>query len=111
MYCKPQPWTSVFDGGYLTADAQRGNPLIQSKRLSYRELRAIDKELQANPQIFEAVNKMQNVSFRIDQKSKDYQNIIAQVRKRKIKECDRKITAYVEQIAKLKGDLAQVDPI
>jgi hypothetical protein len=101
----------VFDGGYLTADAQRGNPLIQSKRLSYRELRAVDKELQANPQIFEAVNKMQNVSFRIDQKSKDYQNIIAQVRKRKIKECDRKITAYVEQIAKLKGDLAQVDPI
>jgi len=111
MYCKPQPWTSVFDGGYLTADAQRGNPLIQSKRLSYRELRAIDKELQANPQIFEAVNKMQNVSFRIDQKSKDYQNTIAQVRKRKIKECDRKITAYVEQIAKLKSDLAQVDPI
>ncbi len=111
MLCKPAPWTSVFDGGYLTPDAQRGNPLIQSKRLSYKELRKIDKALQENPQVFEAVNKMQNVSFRIDPNASEYQRIIAEVRKMKIKECDRKITAYVDQISKLKAAVSQVDPI
>lgn len=111
MLCKPAPWTSVFDGGYLTPEAQRGNPLIQSKRLSYKELRNVDKSLQENPQVLEAVNKMQNVSFRIDPKAEDYQRIIAEVRKLKIKECDRKITAYIEQISMLKGALSKVDPI
>jgi DNA-binding Lrp family transcriptional regulator len=111
MFYRPEPWTSVFSGGFITPEAQRGNPLISSYRLSYNDMRLIDKSLQENPEILNAVNKMQNVGFRIEENYEKYQQIIATVRKAKIAECDRKISKYIEEIAALKLELAAQEAV
>lgn len=111
MFYRPEPWTSIFNGGFLTPEAQRGNPLISSYRLSYNDLRLIDRSLQENPEILNAVNKMQNVGFRIEENYEKYQQIIASVRKEKIAECDRKINKYAEEIATLKAEIAAQEAV
>jgi hypothetical protein len=105
MFCKPEPWTSVFSGGFLTPEAQRGNPLVQSFRLDGRDLREIDKSLQASEEILPAINKMQSVGFRLDPKYQDYQNSIKIVRKKKISKCDKEITKLNKKLRELFDEL------
>ena len=105
MHCKPTPWTSVFNGGFLTPEMQRGNPLIGSRYHDYKELIAIDKSLQNNPEILDSVNKMQNVAFKIDQNYMKYQKIIDDIRKTKIKELQNQIDAKREAILELEKQL------
>lgn len=105
MLCKPQPWTSVFEGGFLTTEAQRGSPLVQSKRLSYKNLRDVDRHLQTHQLAIKAVNTMQNVGFRLDPNYQKYQDILAKNRKAKIVDCDRKIQEYAKRITLLKNQL------
>ena len=85
MLCKPADWTSVFDGGYLTNEMRRGNPLISSAHHDYKELRAIDRSLQTSPDVLAAVNKMQGVSYSVDPNFSKYQAVIDKIRKEKIK--------------------------
>ncbi len=105
MFCKPEPWTSVFSGGFLTPEAQRGNPLIQSHRLNSNDLREIDKSLQASSEILPAINKMQSVAFRLDPNFQNYQNTIKSVRKDKIAKCDQHITRLTGEIRELYSEL------
>lgn len=105
MHCKPTPWTSVFHGGFLTPEMQRGNPLIGSRYHDYKELIAIDKSLQNNPEILDSVNKMQSVAFKIDQNFTKYQKIIDDIRKNKIKELQNQIDMKREVISNLEKQL------
>jgi hypothetical protein len=105
MHCPPTPWVSVFHGGFLTSEMQRGNPLIGSRYHDYKELVAIDKSLQTNPEILESVNKMQNVAFKIDPNFTKYQKIIDDIRKTKIKEIQNQIDAKREAILALEKQL------
>jgi len=105
MFCRPEPWTSVFSGGFLTPEAQSGNPLIQSHRLNSKDLREIDKSLQASSEILPAINKMQNVAFRLDPNFQNYQNTIKSVRKDKIAKCDQHITRLTGEIRELYSEL------
>ena len=105
MHCQPTPWTSVFHGGFLTPEMQRGNPLIGSRYHDYKELIAIDKSLQNNPEILDSVNKMQNVAFKIDHNFMKYQKIIDDIRKTKIKELQNQIDAKREAILELEKQL------
>ena len=104
MRCPPLPWTSVFHGGFLTTEMQRGNPLVGSRYHDYQELVAIDKSLQSSPGVLDAVNKMQNVAFSVDQNFVKYQKIIDDIRKTKIIELqgqvDRK-TAEIDRLAEV----------
>jgi hypothetical protein len=84
---------------------QRGNPLIGSRYHDYKELVAIDKSLQTNPEILESVNKMQNVAFKIDPNFTKYQKIIDDIRKTKIKEIQNQIDAKREVILALEKQL------
>jgi hypothetical protein len=105
MRCKPQPWTSVFHGGFLTAEMQRGNPLVRSLHHDYKELIAIDKSLQSRPEILDSVNKMQSVAFKIDPNFAKYQKIIDDIRKTKIKDLQNQIDAKREAILELEKQL------
>lgn len=105
MHCKPTPWTSVFHGGFLTSEMQRGNPLIGSRYHDYKELIAIDKSLQNSPEILDSVNKMQSVAFKIDPNFAKYQKIIDDIRKTKIKELQNQIDAKREAILELEKQL------
>ena len=105
MHCPPTPWTSVFHGGFLTSEMQRGNPLIGSRYHDYKELIAIDKSLQNSPEILDSVNKMQNVAFKIDPNFMKYQKIIDDIRKTKIKELQNQIDAKRESILELEKQL------
>jgi hypothetical protein len=64
---------------------RRGNPLISSRHHDYKELRAIDRSLQENPDVLNAVNKMQGVSYSVDPNFTKYQAVIDKIRKAKIK--------------------------
>jgi hypothetical protein len=105
MQCTPTPWTSVFHGGFLTPEMQRGNPLIGSRYHDYKELIAIDKSLQSSPEILDSVNKMQSVAFKIDPNFAKYQKIIDDIRKTKIKEVQNQIDAKRESIKTLEKQL------
>jgi hypothetical protein len=105
MRCKPAKWTSVFHGGFLTSEMQRGNPLIGSRYHDYKELIEIDKSLQSNPEILESVNKMQNVAFKIDPNFQKYQKIIDDIRKSKIKEIQTQIDKKREAISQCEKEL------
>jgi hypothetical protein len=105
MHCPPTPWTSIFHGGFLTTEMQRGNPLIGSRYHDYKELIAVDKSLQNNPEILDSVNKMQNVAFKIDPNFMKYQKIIDDIRKTKIKELQNQIDAKREAILELEKQL------
>jgi hypothetical protein len=105
MKCKPQPWTSVFHGGFLTPEMQRGNPLVRSLHHDYKELIAIDKSLQQHPEILDSVNKMQGVAFKIDPNFTKYQKIIDDIRKTKISELQTQIDAKREAILELEKQL------
>jgi len=105
MFCKPTPWTSVYSGGFITPEAQRGNPLVQSFRLSGKDLRDIDKSLQSSEEILQSLNKMQEVAFRLDPKYQDYQSAILQVRKAKISSCDKSITKLITELRDLYAQL------
>jgi len=101
MFCKPQPWTSVFDGGFLTKELQRANPLISSKAHHYKDLRNIDKSLQESPGILEAVNKMQNVKYKVDKRFGEFQSIIDKVRKATLAEKKQELAKIDEEISAL----------
>jgi hypothetical protein len=111
MRCKPAKWTSVFHGGFLTSEMQRGNPLIGSRYHDYKELIEIDKSLQSNPEILESVNKMQNVAFKIDPNFQKYQKIIDDIRKSKIKEIQTQIDKKREEISRCEKELDLSIPI
>jgi hypothetical protein len=109
MLCKPKPWTSIFDGGFLTPEAQRGSPLIRAKSLSYQDLRNIDRSLQESPEILEAVNKMQSIAYRIDPNYQQYQKTIRNGRVAKINECNEKLSKYTKEISDLDAQIAELE--
>jgi hypothetical protein len=105
MYCKPADWTSVFHGGYLTPEMQRASPLIGSMYHNYKELIAVDKSLQENPEILQAVNKMQSVAFKIDRNYEKYHKTIDDFRVVAIKKVEKNLSKIKAEILKLEEEL------
>jgi hypothetical protein len=101
MLCKPAEWTSIFDGGYLTDERRRGNALVASIHHNYAELRAIDRSLQANPEILQSVNKMQGVSFCVDENFMKYQKVIDKIRRKKVRELEDRLSALKSEYKQL----------
>lgn len=103
MLCEPSKWTSVFHGGFLTSEMQKGNPLVGSRYHDYKELLAIDRSLQENPEILESINKMQGVAFRIDRNFAKYQKTIDEVRRSKLVDVQAKIDVLDKKINDLEA--------
>jgi DNA-directed RNA polymerase len=62
MVCKPKPWTSPFDGGYITRKLQ--HDIIQSKDKGYlEELDNMDLS-----RVYSAINTIQETPWRINRK-------------------------------------------
>jgi hypothetical protein len=106
MKCPPAPWTSVFDGGFLTLDMQKGNPLIRSEYHSYADMKKIDQSLQEKPEILQSINKLQNVAYRIDPNYDYYLKVIDQVRAKKLKELSKKHAEERAEIRALEQKIA-----
>lgn len=65
MMCEPEPWTSVYDGGYLSPRRKALSPLLslgnirKSERPRLRGEFTVDKM----PKVFEAANYLQSMPF------------------------------------------------
>jgi hypothetical protein len=109
MHCKPAEWVSVFNGGYLTPEMQKTAPLIRSLQHDFKELVAIDRSLQANPEILQSVNKMQNVCFKIDDNYEQYHKTVDNFRVSAIKKVETNLTRLKAEILKLEQELKEAE--
>ena len=65
MYCPPEPWTNLFDGGYLTPRRKAVAPLMKLRHIRLSERERLSKEFTAEnmPMVFRAGNYMQSTAF------------------------------------------------
>lgn len=64
MLVPPLDWTTPFDGGYLTADAQRGSPLVKAYNRAY--LQELADNADQMPSVYEAINGLQRTPWQIN---------------------------------------------
>jgi DNA-directed RNA polymerase len=62
MVCKPQPWTCLYDGGYLS----RRVPLVKTRNTEYKD--RLQKQALAGEldQVLDAINTLQETGYRIN---------------------------------------------
>lgn len=67
MYCPPEPWTNVHDGGYLTARRKAAAPLLGLRGIRKSERQRVAAEFTAErmPKVFSAGNYMQGTAFTV----------------------------------------------
>lgn len=67
MYCPPEPWTNLHDGGYLTPRRKAAAPLMRLRGIRKAVRRAVSDEFTAErmPLVFRAGNFMQSVPFSV----------------------------------------------
>ena len=67
MYCPPEPWTNIQDGGYLTARRKLAAPLLGLRRIRKSERKRIAELFTAEnmPEVFEAGNYLQGTAFSV----------------------------------------------
>jgi hypothetical protein len=109
MHCKPEDWVSVFNGGYLTSEMQKTAPLVRSLQHDFKELVAIDRSLQAHPEILQSVNKLQGVCFKIDENYEQYHNTVDNFRIHAIKKVETNLTKLKAEILKLEQELKEAE--
>lgn len=65
MYCPPDEWTNLFDGGYLTPRRKAVAPLLKLRNIRKSERERVTEEFTAErmPMVFEAGNYMQSMAF------------------------------------------------
>lgn len=67
MFCEPEPWTNLYDGGYLTPRRKSQSPLMRVRgiRKSVRHEVAAEFTAERMPKVFQAGNYMQSMAFSV----------------------------------------------
>ena len=73
MYCPPEPWTNLADGGYLTTRRKSVAPLMKMRNIRKCERARVAAEFTAEkmPVVFEAGNFMQSIPFTVHAPSRE----------------------------------------
>lgn len=73
MYCPPEPWTNLTDGGYLTTRRKAAAPLLRVRDIRKSDRARVASEFTAEnmPVVFEAGNYMQSIPYSIHQPTRD----------------------------------------
>lgn len=73
MMCPPDPWTNLYDGGYLSVRRKAAAPLmnLRTVRKSVRAAVAAEITAERMPEVFAAGNFMQSIPFTIHGPTRD----------------------------------------
>lgn len=73
MYCPPEPWTNLTDGGYLTTRRKSVAPLMRLRNIRKCERKRVAEEFTAEkmPVVFEAGNYMQSIPYTVHKPTRD----------------------------------------
>lgn len=67
MHCPPDPWTDLYDGGYLSSRRKAAYPLMNLRPVRQSERRRLRQEFTAErmPQVFATANYLQSIAYEI----------------------------------------------
>lgn len=73
MYCPPDPYTDIMDGGYLSPHRKARTPLINIAGIRKDDRERVSAVFTAKnmPEVFSAVNYLQSTAFRIHKPTRD----------------------------------------
>ncbi len=64
MVVRPLDWTTPFDGGYLTREAQGRNPLVKTRNANY--LTEMADRVEDMPMVYDSLNALQRTAWKIN---------------------------------------------
>lgn len=73
MYCPPEPWSNLYDGGYLSTRRKASAPLMSVRRIRKEVRAAVADAFTAEnmPEVFQAGNYMQSIAFAVHAPTRD----------------------------------------